>query len=206
MFKKVTRITPVFIAALVLAACAPKPKFIKTPFTQPQKIVLLPMTNQSNDLRAPEYVRKMFEKYVGKRGYEFVPSEQVDETLRTKLGINEGGQLNSVTMKDISAAIPEADAFVYGDIIDFKFMNLGIYVNKYAEANWKMMDKTGELIWEDQRKASEKKLGLSTQAIIENAATGVAEKMIGNMMSSPLKQQVIQITATTARTLPKRVK
>lgn len=194
------------IACLILAAfltgCALKPKMIVADYAPPKKLAVLPMSNQSNDLRGPEYIRKEFVRYLQKRGYIVSPLEETDVVLREKFGVTDGGQLNAVTPVQVSEALG-VDAVVYGDLIDFKFVNVGVYQNKLVEANFKMVDRSGRPLWEDQRKATKKELNLSLRKAGKSLAKGVTEKAVGNILNIPLYEQVKIVVKQITSTVPK---
>lgn len=202
-YRKNLSLTALCALLLAVAGCALKPKFLAPGYVPPQKVAVLPMSNQSNDMKGPDYVRKEFVRMIEKKGYTVVPAAETDELLRTKLGITEGGQLNSTTPQKVGAAL-NADAVVYGDLLEFKFMNIGFYQNKLVEANFRMLDsKTGQPLWEDQRKASRKQIQTSLKGAGQALGAGLAEKAIGNIFSVPLYEQVQAVVRMISSTLPK---
>ncbi len=193
----------VIALTLVLAGCALKPKFLMQGYTPPRKVAVLPMANQSNDMKGPEYVRQEFIRMIEKRGYTVMPATETDEMLRTKLGVTEGGQMNSTTPQKAGEALG-VDAVVYGDLINFKFLNIGFYQNKLVEANFRMMEtKSGQALWEDQRKASRKQVQTSLKGAGQAMAGGLVEKAVGNMLGVPLYEQVQAVVRMATSTLPK---
>lgn len=191
------------IVLSLLTGCALKPKMIAPGYVPPQKIAVLPMSNQSNDLKGPEYLRQEFVRHMEKRGYNIIPAAEVDEILRTKLGITDGGQLNSTTPQKVGGEL-NVDAVVYGDVLEFKFLNVGFYQNKLVEANFKMVDsKSGQPLWEDQRKASRKELQTSLKGAGQALARGVAEKAVGNIFGIPLYEQVQSVVKMVVSTIPR---
>lgn len=191
------------VLSFVLAACALTPKLLVSGYTPPNKIAVLPMNNQSNDMRGPEYVRQEFVRHLHSRGYEVLPIDATDEILRTKFGITDGGQLNSVTPEKIGSAL-DVDAVIYGELIDFKFLNVGFYQNRLVEANFKMVEtKSGQPLWEDQRRSSKKELQTSLRGAADALAKGVAERAVGNVLNIPLQEQVQSVVRMALSTLPR---
>ena len=193
----------VFYSAVLalLAGCALKPKMLAPNYVPPKKIAVLPMNNQSNDLKGPDYVRKELVQHLEKRGYVVEPTQETDEILTTKLGINDGGQLASTTPQKVGEILG-VDAVIYGDLLNFKFVNIGFYQNKLVEANFKMVDREGNALWEDQRKATRKEIQTNLKSAGDALARGVAEKALGNMMGIPLYEQVQAVVRMTVSTLP----
>ena len=193
------------LCAVLLGAvngCALKPKMIASNYVPPKKIAVLPMSNQSNDLKGPEYIRKELVRHLQKRGYTVFPVQETDEILRTKLGINDGGQLNSTTPEKVGEALG-ADGLIYGDLINFKFVNVGFYQNRLVEAHFKMIDKSGTPLWEDQRKSSRKEIQTSLKGAGNALARGLAEKAVENMAGVPLWEDVQAVVRMTVSTLPR---
>ena len=79
------------LSALLLAGgCVLKPKMLAPNFAPPARIAVLPMANESNDLRGPEFVREVFVRNMENRGYAIAPVSETDDILKTKLAINKG--------------------------------------------------------------------------------------------------------------------
>ena len=191
-----------FFIPFISACAAVKPMFLAPGFAPPEKIAVLPMSNQSNDLRGPELVRKEFVRHLQDKGYLVVPCEAVDETLRTEFGITDGGQLNSTTPQNLEKKL-KVDALIYSDLVDFKFVNVGFYQNKYVEADFKMVDaKTGQLLWEDQRQATRKQIQTDPKKAADAFARGLAEKALKNALNVPLQEEVEMVVRRALSTLP----
>ena len=108
------KIRNLFIAVILLAGCAVKPKMISPNYAAPARIAVLPMSNQSNDLKGPEYVREVFIRNLESRGYVVASVKETDELLRTKLGITDGGQLRSTTAEKICKTFRQSLTFNFG--------------------------------------------------------------------------------------------
>lgn len=205
MREKCSGVLPCFVLLFffLFFGCAIKPRVLVPNYVPPQKVAVLPMTNQSNDLRGPEYVRQEFVHSLETLGYNIQPISETDETLRTKYGITEGGQLGSLTPDQIGKVLG-VEAIIYCDLIDFKFINIGVYQNKFVEANFRMVDpKTGTVLWEDQRKASRKQIQTDMKEATKTFARGLAERALGNMLNLPLEEQVRAVVRRALSTLPR---
>ncbi len=161
------------------------------------------MTNQSNDLRGPEYVRQEFARALEGKGYQLQSLQETDEILRAKLGITDAGQLNVSTPKEVGALLG-VDGLIYGELIDFKFVNIGFYQNKFVEANFKMIEvRSGQPLWGDQRKASRKEVRPDRKEAGKAFARGLVEKAAGNMSGTPLYEEVQGAVRMILSTLPR---
>src|SRR3989339_1204296 len=120
-------IFPALFAA-VLAGCAGTAPSVRhaTPF--PATIALLPLSNQSLDVRAPELLRELLDTYLSAANFNLINVKETEENLRG-IGISEGGQLNSATPQKL-AKLLEADALLYGDIETFNYSNIGVYAGR----------------------------------------------------------------------------
>ena len=193
---------PLLSALLLAGGCAVKPKMLAPNFAPPARIAVLPMANESNDLQGPEFVRQVFVRSMENRGYVIAPISETDELLKAKLAITDGGQMGSTTPQKVCAVLG-VDAAVYGILLDFKFVNIGFYQNKFVEANFKMIAKDGQQLWEDQRKAARKEVQLNLKDAGDALARGLTEKMAGNLFNSPLSEQVHQLVRMAVSTLPR---
>ncbi|MFH1282565.1 MAG: GNA1162 family protein [bacterium] len=182
-------------------SCAINPKYITDDFHPPRTVALLPVANQSNDLNAPELVRKLMLEVLVSKGYEVKPLDTTDEILK-KNGISEGGQLNAVTPEKLGKELDVGGLF-YGEIIEYNFINVGVYRNRVVEIDYKLVDpQTGKMLWEDQRKVSNKQFEFDQDKMVKSLALGLAEKVIENLISSPLLPECKAVINKIARTLP----
>lgn len=186
----------------LLGACAVKAKYLVEGFTVPSTVALLPLSNQSNELGAPEIARKLMLEHLREKGYSVKPLADTDDIL-TRNGISEGGQLNAITPEKLGSELG-VDGLVYGDVIEYNFINIGVYRNRVVEINFKILDPvTGDVIWEDERKVSNKEFTLDRDEIGRSFAVGLARKMIENVISSPLMPECKEVIRKIAGTLPR---
>jgi hypothetical protein len=170
------------LAGCAAPAAAPKAAH-SSPF--PQRIALLPMDNQSTDLRGPELVRELLKDSLDLANFDLAANAEIDEKLRS-IGISEGGQLNAVTPQKLGELLG-VDALIYGDLTEFSNANVGVYSNRTVEAALKLVDaKTGEKLWEATKRKADSKLGLSKDAAVSNLKSGYAAKALEGLMNSPL--------------------
>lgn len=190
--------------ALLLAGCAapaaaPKASHA-SPF--PEKIALLPLDNQSTDLRGPELVRELLKDSLDLANFDLADNAEVDEKLKS-VGISEGGQLNAVTPQKLGELLG-VDALVYGDLTEFKNANVGVYSNRTVEAELKLVDaKTGEKLWEATKRKANSKLGLSKDSALGNLKAGYAEKALESVMNNPLRPEAEEAVRLLVKDLVK---
>ncbi len=170
------------------------------------KVAVLPLANQSVDLSAPGYVRKVFSEKIGRRGYAPLETSAVDEALRTKLSVNEGGQLEAVTPQKIGEAL-DVDRVFYGEVLDYKNVNLGVYQQKSVKLKFRLVDaKTGATLWESEKGASAGAAvnggGDLGRTIGRTFVKGLIEDRAGRLIDSPLREQVDEVMRHMLTTLP----
>ncbi|MFH0948672.1 MAG: GNA1162 family protein [Elusimicrobiota bacterium] len=183
--------------------CTPKAKYLIENYVAPQKVAVLPFTNQSIDFDAPALLRYLFNKKLIDCGYDTVSLEEVDEKL-IEMGITDAGQLPTTTPKELSEKL-DVDGLIYGDVIEFKYTTLGFYYARTVQANFKLFDSKDEkLLWEDERKVSHKKFEFEN--IGKAFAKQLIEKTVDKALRSPLKEEANEVVNTAIYTLPRRSK
>ena len=192
---------------LFLSSCALKPKYIVENYSSPEKIAVLPFSNQSIDFDAPVLLRKLFNNELIDRGYNSISSEEIDAKL-LEMGISDGGQLASVDPKEIGEKL-NVNGLIYGDVIEFKYTTLGFYCARTVEANFKLIGvgvpyDTSLLLWEDERKVSHKDFNFTN--VGGALVSQLAEKMVDKALRSPLKKEADEVVNTSVRTLPRRIR
>src|SRR4051812_16073002 len=109
------RIKAAFYLMLLLAAgCATGPKYISKEFNPPRRVAVLLFANETNDVAAPDLVRKYATEILPRHGYSPMDNEEVAAVLKEKFGINEGGQLGSATPQELGKAL-RVDGLFYGN-------------------------------------------------------------------------------------------
>lgn len=191
-----------FLFFLALQSCRPKPA---VPAVIPSHgAAVLPLSNQSIYVVAPEYVRKVFEKALKRKGYPVYPSEKADELLRTELGITDGAQLKIASSEKIGSVLG-AETLVYGEILDFSDRSLGVYESRSVHLRFKMVDaKNGEVIWRNEKKVSENRLAGDSYEAAESFIRWFFRRIFENMVQSPLRRQVENAVEQMAYSIPRR--
>lgn len=186
----------------LLAACASKGPIVRHSEPFPSKFAVLPMSNLSVDLQGPMVVRNVLETRLAASAYDLANAQEVDDKLK-QIGITDGGQLNATTPQKLGLLLG-VDALLYGELVEFKNMNIGVYANRVVEAKLKLVDaKTGQTIWETQKKYSEKKLGLDKDSIKDNLVSGYSGKILENIMKNPLRPETEMVVSKLLKELNK---
>ncbi|MBU2567514.1 MAG: DUF799 family lipoprotein [Elusimicrobia bacterium] len=189
------------VGGLLFPGCALKPKFIAPNYGPPSTVAVLPFNNHTIDMDGPVLVRRVFSEKLRRRGYNVKPEEETDDILR-KQGITDGGQLPSIKPAKL-AEVLGVDGLFYGDLIEFKYVTLGFYNTRVVEANFKLIDGyTGEMLWEDQRKATKTKIALSSEDALEVFKDKLVEKTVDKMLRMPLKEETDLVIKRVISTLP----
>lgn len=119
------------------------------PYNPTRTVAVLPMYNVTNSLDGAEYVRKRFAKELANYQYDVMGIARVNSILQEQTGISLGSQLE-MTTPQVIGEILDVDALVYGYLLDFDNVILGIYNARIVRAGFKMVDvDTGRVLWSD---------------------------------------------------------
>ena len=167
------------------------------------RVAVLPFNNQSTDITAPEYMRKLSGERFAKWGYSPAAFEDTDEKLKN-IGISDGGQLPSVTPARLGAVLG-TELLCYGDVEDFTFQNAGFVVRKSVVLRLKIVSaSSGETLFEASGAGKDMKFYLDKEeakkAFVENAAV----KLVQNIFKSPLHQEAELAVTHVFDRMPKR--
>lgn len=177
---------PFVLLFSVLGGCAstaPSSSRHTAPF--PSTIALLPLENQSLDLRAPGLLRDLLDTYLSAAQFNLTDVHEAEEKLRG-IGIQEGGQLNAVTPQKLGELL-EAEALLYGDIETFNNANIGVYASRTVKVRlWLVDARTGKRLWETEKSKANSELGLSKERAKSILVSGYANKAVENFMDNPL--------------------
>lgn len=177
------------LSAVIFAGCAAGPRYMASDFQAPLRVAVLPFTNITNDVTAPETLRKSLIQMLPSRGYHPMDAVTVDEVLLKKFGITEGGQLGVATPAQLGAAL-NVDALFYGEVLSFIDLPLGYVRKRTVKANLKLMDvKTEKLMWEDQRGWTTPELHIDKEAAKAAAIRQVAERQLEKMTGTFLLRE-----------------
>ena len=99
-----------------------------------QKMAVLPMSNETVDIEAPQVVRAKLHQALASRGYRVLPLQEVDEKLK-EIGLTDGGQLKAYSTQEIAKAL-DAELLFYSRLMDFRVIPLGIYYERVVQAHF----------------------------------------------------------------------
>ncbi len=102
------------------------------------RTAVLPFTDETTSIDGPPLVRSLLYERLRESGYNLVPLEETDETLRLH-GFTEGGQLAAAKPGDIAAWLG-AGRLVYGDLTDFGEIMAGLYNRRTVKGSVKVWD------------------------------------------------------------------
>ncbi|OGS18364.1 MAG: hypothetical protein A3J70_07250 [Elusimicrobia bacterium RIFCSPHIGHO2_02_FULL_61_10] len=186
----------------VLGGCTATAPVARRSTSFPATIALLPLENQSLDLRAPELLRDLLDTYLSAANFNLTDVNEAEEKIRG-IGIQEGGQLNAVTPQKLGELL-EADALLYGDIETFNNANVGVYASRAVKVRlWLVDAKTGEKLWETEKSKANSELGLSKERAKSILVSGYANKAVENMMDNPLYPESEDVVRLLVRELGK---
>jgi hypothetical protein len=190
---------PAVALALTLGACAspvPKPP---RPGPFPARVALLPLNNHSNNLAGPVLIRHLIQgRLLGGR-YNPPPEIEVDRKLK-EIGITDGGQLGAVPPAKL-AEVLGVDGLLMGDVLAFDRQTLGVMNKRKVEVSLRLVDAAGRTLWTATRKETTSKIGLTKDAIAENLAGGLTEKLIENALRNPLRPESEQVVHSLMKDL-----
>ncbi len=117
------------------------------PANPTRTVAVLPMYNVTNSLDGAEYVRERFSEELVRRQYVVMEISEVNSILQEQTGISLGSQLE-MTSPQVIGEILGVDALVYGYLLDFDNVILGIYNARIVRAGFKMVDvSSGSVLW-----------------------------------------------------------
>ncbi len=144
---------PVVVLALFASAgCSMGPHAVLVPaFTgiMPDMIAVMPVLNDTVDMKAPGVVRPLVERTVFDWGYDTVPPGVVDSVL-AEHHIHEAGEINQFTPEELGMMF-SADAILYTTITDWSTTWLAIYASQTVGLKFELKSaKNNQVLWEGQ--------------------------------------------------------
>lgn len=193
---------PFVIVFSVLGGCTATAPAPRRTSSFPATIALLPLENQSLDLRAPVLLRDLLDTYLSAAQFNLTDVNEAEEKLRG-IGIQEGGQLNAVTPQKLGELL-EAEALLYGEIETFNNANIGVYASRTVKVRLLLVDaKTGKTLWETEKSKANSELGLSKERAKNILVSGYANKAVENLMDNPLYPESEDVVRLLVRELGK---
>ncbi len=187
---------------VLLAGCSAGPKYLAADYKAPSRYAVLPFTNLTNDVSAPETVRKALYQSLAARGYNAPAMPAIDEILKTKFGITDGGQLGSASPANLGKAL-SADGLFYGEVVSFMDLPLGYVRKRTVKVHLKLVDAASEQpLWEDQRSWTTPEIHIKSDDAQAAAARQVAERQLEKMTGQFLQRETQIVIERLLSTLP----
>ncbi|MBI4054549.1 MAG: DUF799 family lipoprotein [Elusimicrobia bacterium] len=188
----------------VFFGCATrKARSVSPPLVSVSKVAVLPFSNQSLDLTAPELLRRLVQKAVAERGYAAVSLEEVDLRLKD-LGITQGGQLKAVEPQELGRVL-EVEGLLYGEVEEFEDQNLGFFQKRSVRLRLRLLSgATGESLWEEVRDSGKTELHTSSRQARQAFAERLAARWAENLMKHPLAGPSREVVEKLMRQFPRR--
>jgi hypothetical protein len=188
---------------LVLAGCAGPHVYLAKDYTSPQRIAVLPMANETNDLDGPPFVRQLIFNQLMGRGCDLVPLDQIDAKLKAQ-GFTEGGQLRAASAQQLGLWTG-ADGLFYGTLVNFSYINLGYYwQRKVTVAGRLVSGLTGEKLWESDRTWMTLNVVTKRDQATRQFFTQLAAQAMEKALHVPLQAESRIAVERLLRTLPHR--
>jgi hypothetical protein len=189
------------ILGLGLAACAPKKVFVTRTFARPQRLAVLPMTNDTNDLDGPIAVRQVLFTHLQQRGYPLIPMAEIDAKLKEQ-GFTDGGQLKATTPQKIGEWIG-ADGLVYSTLEEFNYIMLGYYTQRTVKVAARVVKAdSGETLWDSEGAWTSRVVAVDKKGAERQFAAQLAAKALEKMTHVPLQPETREAVRRLLSTLP----
>jgi hypothetical protein len=156
MRKKFFCILPIYVL-LFLFSCSQLSPQIKENLSfkawtlekeSPRVVAILPFLNQTEEKEIEDLVRKSFYSHFSVKSFSDIEIYKVDETIALMERIN-SQKFFKIPPQDLGRNL-HADALVYGEVIEFTRVFMGIYSQIAVGAKIKIVDATsGKPLWED---------------------------------------------------------
>lgn len=174
------------VMGVTLVACSgAKVRYVKTDFTAPDIVAVLPPDNRSNDVTAPRAVAGAVSSALMGMGY-FPIASPPQELILQRMGLTDGGQINAFKLSDIAKSLG-TDGLARIVVEDFNKINLGVYVSPTVEATLTLIDASGDKLWESNSKFTQKQFNVTIEAIAQNAGA----ELMGDLVSKIFKVHMV---------------
>lgn len=192
----------VVLASLSLSACVggtAKLAYLKDKAAIPNFVAILPPDNHSTDLAAPDTTRRVAAEMLASLGIVPVATPAQEDQLKA-MGITDGGQLNAYKPEDIAAKLG-VDGILYGVVKRFSEINIGVYVQRVVEAEYTLVDKTGEKVWTVSGEGHNRVVNVSITNIAMEAGKAAAKQLVGTQLEKMLKIHLLQEAQLMSRAM-----
>jgi hypothetical protein len=177
--------------------------YVSSGYVSAGNVAVLPISNESNDLDGPPFIRKLLQEGLMARGFAVMPLGPIDEQLKAQ-GFTDGGQLHAATPQKIGEWIG-ADSLFYSTIENFDYINVGFYTQRRVKIKARLVDaKTGERLWETEREGSTRAVATNRKQAEQLFAAQMAIKAVEKMAHAPLQAESRITVYQLLDTLPRR--
>lgn len=159
----------------------------------------MPVSNETNDLDGPVYIRKLIQEGLIARGMRVVPLEVVDQKLKEN-GFTDGGQLRAAKPADIGQWVG-ADTLMYVSLEEFAYINVGFYWQRKVLVNARLVDApSATRLWETERGDSHRWVVANKEeakrAFVTQLAIQGAEKLAHQPLGPESRRTVVELLST----------
>ncbi len=189
-------------AVILLSGCATM-KYSGTP---PPKVAVLPFDSMSNDVNAPDVVRRAMWERFKQFGFTVASIEEIDAAIRP-LGIAQGGHLRATTPEKLLAATG-ADLLCYGMVEKFEHITLGVVEKRAVKVNARLVNKAGTNVWNQTREASKSESNFGSLSSLGSLGSAIGgqlkDKLIEGALVGKLKPETNAVVHQLVKSLPKK--
>lgn len=174
-------------------SCATGPHYSLAPdyaSRTPRSIAVLPVLNETVNLKAPDVFRPILINKISAKGYEAPALSLIDGRLLSK-DIREAGQVHALTPQEAGKLLG-VEALLYTTVTEFNTTYLLAYASMTVGARFELKDaRTGEKLWETEHQVKESKMGLDSKSV------GDTLKFASGQSYEPFCQKVVDAGFTT---------
>jgi hypothetical protein len=167
------------------------------------RIAVLPVSNETNDLDGPAFIRGLVQEDLAHRGASLVPLGEVDAKLKDN-GFTDGGQLRAAKPSDIGQWLA-CDTLFYTTLVDFGYINVGFYWQRKVTVVGRLVDaRTGNRLWETQRGWTTRWVVVDKEKAKREFVTQLAVQAVEKAAHQPLGPESRKTVAILLNTIPYR--
>lgn len=179
-----------------------KPKFLADNAVMPDIVAVMPPSNMSNDLAAPDTMRKVEATILVALGYLPVASPAQEEQLRG-MGITDGGQLRAIRPTALSGTL-HTDGMLFTFVEVYTDLNIGVYRSRRVVATTTLTDALGNKLWSVWAEVANRKITnpMDADAIAKSFLEGMAQKLVEKILKIHLLAEASQTAVEGAKVTP----
>ncbi len=158
------------IAVALMAGCAGTHAASAPHYSRPMpySIAVMPVMNETVDMKAPDVVRPIVYQKVIDWGYDSPSLRTIDEIL-TQNHIHEAGEVNQFTAVQLGEMF-SVDAILYTTITDWSTTWLAIYASQTVGLRFELRStKDNQLLWEGHYTVTERAIAGNERQMVDIA-------------------------------------